>query len=273
LGHHFDWSADASTQRKYSRIPWSGPAYFGSNFTIATKVEAKFIVHLPPPVNMPACGHCPCVGRRPSRHAVFLLNPYFSSTGKPRALLQARSKTVIAELPRIEGTKRRHLREGAEDMEPFLIIAIVSGVAVILLLFCSDRRSATVSSPSSAGRKLKAGAGMPLVPLRRLLAPHEAGDADRTIIWGMQIPALRYVFDHEPEGAPRGRLRPMYTELARRYPEIYEGHPFEEWIEFFVAAGVFHFAGKSMHITPDGYDLLSYLSMECEAGQGERFRS
>ena len=147
-------------------------------------------------------------------------------------------------------------------MDAFVIIAVVSAVAVIIILFCDDRRSPLLSSLSRAP-ELKASDGMP-VTLRTLLAPSEACDIDRTIVWRMQLPALHFVSDQEPRGTSGARLRPIYIELLRQFPEMYEGHTFEEWLEFLVALGLFSVTGRSIHITQNGHKFLEFLAAQVE---------
>jgi hypothetical protein len=54
-------------------------------------------------------------------------------------------------------------------MEGFMVMAALSGVALIVTLFCRDRSSPGVSSATGTGYELKAGDRMPQVTLCRLL--------------------------------------------------------------------------------------------------------
>jgi hypothetical protein len=158
-------------------------------------------------------------------------------------------------------------------MDGFLMIALVSGVAVIIIIFGS-RSSSSVSSASDVGYEPQTSNVISKVTLRTLLTPSpEACDADRTIIWNMQVPTLRFVSDHEPHGTPYAQLIPIYMELAPRYPEIYEGHNCEEWVECFAALELFRLAGKSIHITSRGHDFLAFLTEQCEPSLREPFSS
>ncbi len=73
------------------------------------------------------------------------------------------------------------------------------------------------------------------------------------------MPALRFVWEHEPQGASCADLKPIYAELARRYPEIYDGHSFREWGQSLVDLDLFRVEAQCVHITASGRALLEML--------------
>ena len=145
-------------------------------------------------------------------------------------------------------------------MDAFIIMFIlVTAGGLIVLLFCSLNSPADSSvSASDSGRvHTKNDGPKPVAPL--LLAACGAGDPDRTLIWSTQIPALRFMCEHEPQGTSCADLKPVYVELARRYPEIYDGHTFHEWGQSLVDLDLFRVEAKYIHITSSGRALLEML--------------
>lgn len=93
-----------------------------------------------------------------------------------------------------------------------------------------------------------------------LLRTSDPFDREGSLIWSTQIPALRAVCEHEPAGAPCAELQPIYFELARVYPEIYDGHTFREWGQLLVDLGLLRVAGQMIHITHAGQVLVEMLA-------------
>jgi hypothetical protein len=54
-------------------------------------------------------------------------------------------------------------------------------------------------------------------------------------------------------------LKPIYVELARSYPEIYDGHTFHDWGQLLVDLDLFRVDAKRIHITSSGRALLEML--------------
>ncbi len=144
-------------------------------------------------------------------------------------------------------------------MDAFLISILLSGVAMVLCLFFSERIRPSPSSSlrdfSRASRELE-GVLEVMLPLPH---PADALQPDQALIWSTQIPALRFVSDREPRGAYYTPLRLIYIESARRYPEIYDGCTFQNWVEFYVRRGLLHFEDDAIHITAAGRELLGML--------------
>ena len=139
---------------------------------------------------------------------------------------------------------------------------LCTAAGLIILVFCGNRISAATSvrlSRSDRLRTINDGPG-DIQPL--LLHPCDVADPGETIIWSTQIPALRFVYEHEPQGASCADLKPMYVELARRYPEIYDGHTFHDWGQLLVDLDIFNVQDKCIHLTPRGRALLDMLAAE-----------
>jgi hypothetical protein len=145
-------------------------------------------------------------------------------------------------------------------VDAFIILFIlVTTGGLIILIFCGLNSPAVPSvSASDSGRVYTTNDGpRSVAPL--LLSASKAGDPDRRLIWSTQIPALRFVCEHEPQGASCADLKPIYIELARRYPEIYDGHTFHDWGQLLVDLDLFRVEAKYVHITPAGRTLLEML--------------
>ncbi len=144
-------------------------------------------------------------------------------------------------------------------MDTFIVILIVTGAGVMILLCCTDRLSRPVSPAPLDDRIQVAQCSYGSAAAFSLLVCSEGFDPDRALIWGTQVPALRFVSRHEPRGTCETRLTLVYAELASRYPEIYDGYTFSQWLEFLVGIRVFCLADEAVHITPAGRHLLQFL--------------
>ncbi len=74
------------------------------------------------------------------------------------------------------------------------------------------------------------------------------------------MPALQFVYKHEPQGTTSATLKPIFVELSLRYPEIYDGYSFHHWGQLLVDLDIFRVQGKFIHITPAGRALLDVLA-------------
>ena len=143
-------------------------------------------------------------------------------------------------------------------MDAFIILFIlVTAGGLIILPFCGLTSPAVpfVSAPDSG--RVHTTNDEPRPPL--LLSSCGLGDPGGTIIWSSQIRALRFVCEHEPRGTSCADLKPIYVELARSYPEIYDGHTFHDWGQLLVDLDLFRVEAKRIHITSSGRALLEML--------------
>ncbi len=92
-----------------------------------------------------------------------------------------------------------------------------------------------------------------------LLARSDPFDDRGRLIWRTQIPAFKTVCDHAPNSIPCAELRPIYVDLARSYPEIYEGHSFRDWGQLFVDLDLFRVESQSVYVTEAGRALYQLL--------------
>ena len=52
------------------------------------------------------------------------------------------------------------------------------------------------------------------------------------VLWEEPLAALRLIKSSGPSGIRVERLQPIFNQAAARFPEIYDGHTFSQWLEF-----------------------------------------
>ncbi len=140
-----------------------------------------------------------------------------------------------------------------------IMVAFVTVASLIILLFSSLSNPEVSSASLSDSDRVRTTNEGPRAVAPRLLSSYGLGDPGETIIWSTQIRALRFVCGHEPQGTSCADLKPIYVELARRYPEIYDGHTFRDWGQLLVDLDLFRVEAKRIHITSSGRALLEML--------------
>lgn len=147
-------------------------------------------------------------------------------------------------------------------MDAFLIGSVVlTATGLIILIFFSSRpRLESVSPSSSVCGRDASGELRPFAPFS-LLGSFDLADPGAILIWSTQIAALRFVRDSEPQSVPCANLKPIFIELSRRYPEIYDGYNFHDWGQLLVDLNLFRVEAECVHITPAGRALLETLVM------------
>ena len=140
-----------------------------------------------------------------------------------------------------------------------VIVIIFTAAGVMMLLFSRNPEPATSSVSLPRCVCTPTTSNHPPQVESMLLASTDAADPAGELIWITQIPALRFVCDHEPQGAFCADLKPFYVDLARRYPEICDGYSFHDWGQLLLDLDVFRVEETRVHITPEGRDLLETL--------------
>lgn len=85
-----------------------------------------------------------------------------------------------------------------------------------------------------------------------------AFDSDQALVWNTQVPLLQLILQSGSQGISVPRLRNTYGESVRRYPEIYEGFTFQQWLWFLDEAQLVICGGKRVFLTRKGIDFLRY---------------
>jgi hypothetical protein len=86
-----------------------------------------------------------------------------------------------------------------------------------------------------------------------------AFDLDHALVWETQIPILQLISIAGPHGISVRRLHRAYLESAGRYPELYDGSSFKQWLEFLECAQlVACIDGQRVLLTSQGREFLHY---------------
>lgn len=87
----------------------------------------------------------------------------------------------------------------------------------------------------------------------------QAFEEDSAILWETQVPALQLLATGGPKGLPVAKMRRFFGSTARRYPELYEGVYFEQWVHFLEEAELVMIAAdEKLAITPQGVEFLKF---------------
>jgi len=86
----------------------------------------------------------------------------------------------------------------------------------------------------------------------------QAFEEDSAILWETQVPSLQLIASGGPKGTPVLKMRRFFIVASKRYPELYEGVYFEQWLHFLEQAELISLADEKIVITPQGVDFLKY---------------
>jgi len=81
-------------------------------------------------------------------------------------------------------------------------------------------------------------------------------DCDYDLLWDTQLPALEFLSEAGNSGVPLKQMTEIYSEFARRYPELCEGSTFSGWIDALLDAEVAVHEGARIVITEKGRFIL-----------------
>ena len=88
------------------------------------------------------------------------------------------------------------------------------------------------------------------------------------LVWATQFPALQCLELSSGSGIPAGALRPCYEGIARRYPALYEGHSFDEWVEFLEQSRVVGRLRGRLLLAAHGQNILDQCRRTCDHDSG-----
>ena len=91
-----------------------------------------------------------------------------------------------------------------------------------------------------------------------LLSITDAFDPIYSVLWEAPITALGLIDAAGASGLPGARLRPLYDEAAARFPEIYDGYSFLQWLQFLEEADLISRQGHTLVLTRDGQSFLKF---------------
>lgn len=135
---------------------------------------------------------------------------------------------------------------------PVLILALIAAVVflgtIVLMVLAravEERQLATIR------------AEIPGAPFR-VLSVCDAFEAEYAALWETQVPALTLVASEGPNGVSIQALHKFYRRSARRYPELYDGSSFQQWVMFLQAAELIVVGDKRVVIRKEGLDFLKF---------------
>jgi hypothetical protein len=134
----------------------------------------------------------------------------------------------------------------------FLFLAVASFLAfpsIMLLLWLADTLEAR---DSRSRQKLSLESGFDVLSIEQAFEPIFGP------LWEAPIHALQLIEAGGKHGIPVSRLRPVFDQAASRFPEIYDGHGFEPWVQFLEDCGLVAWSGQSIRLTRDGREFLEY---------------
>lgn len=135
---------------------------------------------------------------------------------------------------------------------PVLSLAIASVLvflAILVLLWIAD----TLESRAIRRKRLLTRA-KPLA----LLSITEAFDPICSVLWEAPTAALLLIDSSGTFGLPVATLRPIYEEAAARFPEIYDGCGFLQWLQFLEETHLISWHSYKLVLTHDGQAFLRF---------------
>jgi len=85
-----------------------------------------------------------------------------------------------------------------------------------------------------------------------------AFDPDCALLWETQVAALQLLSAAGDEGITPLSLRPLFEQESRRYPELYDGARFEEWLAFLQETEMAERRDAALVITHVGREFLLF---------------
>ena len=91
-----------------------------------------------------------------------------------------------------------------------------------------------------------------------LLSITEAFDPIYSALWEAPVAALELIDSAGRGGIPVARLRPIYEEAASRFPEIYDGCSFVQWLHFMEKVQLVSWHDYKVVLTAEGHAFLRF---------------
>jgi hypothetical protein len=128
---------------------------------------------------------------------------------------------------------------------PLLVVvaAVIAFVLIVSLLLVADL------AERKHVRQLRLG---PLSQPFSALSIAYAFDPERFMLWDTQLPLLEQLRSAGPKGYSLAQLYAYYLQLGRRYPELYDGSSFEDWLGFLAASELLRLDTDHGYITAQG---------------------
>jgi hypothetical protein len=92
----------------------------------------------------------------------------------------------------------------------------------------------------------------------RVLSVCDAFEPDYAVLWETQVPALQVLAAEGNRGLSLLKLRDLYRNSARCYPELYDGTTFQQWLIFLELAELITTTEHRAILTRQGFEFLKY---------------
>lgn len=135
---------------------------------------------------------------------------------------------------------------------PVLILALAAVVVFLGTLFLMAFANAVEERQLATIR-----AEVPGAPFRAL-SVCDAFEAEYAALWETQVPALTLIASEGGSGVSIQGLYRFYRRSARKYPELYDGSSFQQWVMFLESAELIVVGEKRVVITKEGLDFLKF---------------
>jgi hypothetical protein len=81
------------------------------------------------------------------------------------------------------------------------------------------------------------------------LSVYQAFEPVFSILWEGPIQALEITRRAGKRGIPVSRLRPIFAEAAKRFPEVYDGYTFQQCLQFMEGSELIQWCGQKAILT------------------------
>jgi hypothetical protein len=135
---------------------------------------------------------------------------------------------------------------------PVLLLAAASFLffLVVVLLLCVAN---TLESRTLRRKRIP-----PRAKSLALLPINEAFDPIYSVLWEAPIAALELIDSAGPAGIPAARSRRIYEGAAARFPEIYDGCSFLQWLQFLEETQLISWHAYKVVLTLGGQAFLRF---------------
>lgn len=127
-------------------------------------------------------------------------------------------------------------------------LGFVTTVAVLHFYFASTRES----------RMIRTQRKQTLTKPLALLSITEAFEPVYATLWEAPIAALELIDSAGPAGIPAARLQPIFVQAAARFPEIYNGCSFVQWLQFLEHLQLVSWNGYRLVLTHEAREFLTF---------------
>ena len=132
---------------------------------------------------------------------------------------------------------------------PLLVVvaAVIAFILIVSLLLLADLAERKHVSQLRLG---------PLAQPFSAFSIAHAFDPERFMLWDTQLPLLEQLNSAGQRGFSLVQLYSFYQHLGGRYPELYEGSSFEDWLGFLAASELVRLETDHGYITVQGRQFL-----------------